>query len=59
MKKLFETPNFEVVHFMTDDIVTTSSDCCDVGGIDMGTDDEACPSGDAECQCSDQQANCA
>jgi hypothetical protein len=57
MKKDFENPVLEVVRFNGNDIVRTS--CCDVGGIDMGIDDEVCPSQDGECTCTpDAEVNC-
>lgn len=58
MKKEFEAPEFEVILFNNDDVVRTSS-CCDAGGIPFPTDDDACPSGDAECACGeDIDQNC-
>lgn len=59
MKKAFEAPDFEAVHFGGEDIVTTSN-CCDVAGIVFPTNDQVCPSGDAECTCgNDLEQNCA
>jgi len=57
MKKEFENPELEVIHFGSADIVTAS--CCDVGGIAFDTDDDACSSGDSECTCgNDLEQNC-
>lgn len=60
MKKNFENPVFEVVNFGGNDIVSASSTCCDVGGIQFPTNDAVCSYGDARCKCTDSDplVNC-
>jgi len=59
MKKTFVNPFCEVIRFGMSDVVCTSGDCCDVGGIPFDNDDETCASGDAECSCGvDVVVNC-
>lgn len=49
MKKTFVNPFCEVVLFGSNDVVRTSGDCCDVGGVVFPEDDEVCPSQDGLC----------
>ena len=59
MKSAFKRPSCEFVRFTKKDIVTTS-DCCDVEGMQFDDDDYVCEVGDGCCNCpsNSQGVNC-
>lgn len=62
MKVFFEKPLCKVIHF-DNDVLTTSSCGCNVGGIDFGAGaNSTCTGANIECSCNpnydDPNANC-